>query len=420
VRMRLTGLWLHSDFLKLWTGQTISQFGSQVTILALPLAAALTLHASVAEIGLLSAMSTLPFLLFGLIAGVWVDRMSRRPILIAADLGRAVLLFLVPALALCHVLNVAALVVIAFLVGIFTVFFEVAYQSFLPSLVGSAHLIDGNAKLEITRSAAQVAGPGVAGVLVQLITAPLAIVVDALSFVVSVLFLTWIRTPEPLPTPRDPKEIDIWREIGEGMHFMRNAPLLKAITAGMGTINLFGSIIFTVLVLYATRDLGIGAGLFGTIFMSGNLGFLLGALIARITARRFGIGPSIIGAVLILGIGGLLVPLASGPRLVTVSMLIVAQFSRGLGGAVFNINNLSVRQAVTPTHLLGRINAIVRVIGTGALSVGALAGGTLGSVLGLRPTLGIGAIGSLFAVAWCLWSPLRTLRGQNARMAEPV
>jgi len=418
--MRLTGLWLHSDFLKLWTGQTISQFGSQVTILALPLAAALTLHASVAEIGLLSAMSTLPFLLFGLIAGVWVDRMSRRPILIAADLGRAVLLFLVPALALCHVLNVAALVVIAFLVGIFTVFFEVAYQSFLPSLVGSAHLIDGNAKLEITRSAAQVAGPGVAGVLVQLITAPLAIVVDALSFVVSVLFLTWIRTPEPLPTPRDPKEIDIWREIGEGMHFMRNAPLLKAITAGMGTINLFGSIIFTVLVLYATRDLGIGAGLFGTIFMSGNLGFLLGALIARITARRFGIGPSIIGAVLILGIGGLLVPLASGPRLVTVSMLIVAQFSRGLGGAVFNINNLSVRQAVTPTHLLGRINAIVRVIGTGALSVGALAGGTLGSVLGLRPTLGIGAIGSLFAVAWCLWSPLRTLRGQNARMAEPV
>ncbi len=420
MRMRLTGLWLHSDFLKLWTGQTISQFGSQVTILALPLAAALTLHASVAEIGLLSAMSTLPFLLFGLIAGVWVDRMSRRPILIAADLGRAVLLFLVPALALCHVLNVAALVVIAFLVGIFTVFFEVAYQSFLPSLVGSAHLIDGNAKLEITRSAAQVAGPGVAGVLVQLITAPLAIVVDALSFVVSVLFLTWIRTPEPLPTPRDPKEIDIWREIGEGMHFMRNAPLLKAITAGMGTINLFGSIIFTVLVLYATRDLGIGAGLFGTIFMSGNLGFLLGALIARITARRFGIGPSIIGAVLILGIGGLLVPLASGPRLVTVSMLIVAQFSRGLGGAVFNINNLSVRQAVTPTHLLGRINAIVRVIGTGALSVGALAGGTLGSVLGLRPTLGIGAIGSLFAVAWCLWSPLRTLRGQNARMAEPV
>lgn len=420
MRARLTGLWLHPEFLKLWTGQTISQFGSQITILALPLAAALTLHASAAEIGLLSAMSTLPFLLFGLLAGVWVDRMRRRPILIAADFGRAILLFLVPALALLHALNIVALATIAFLVGVLTVFFEVAYQSFLPALVGRTHLIDGNAKLETTRSAAQVAGPGVAGVLVQLITAPLAVVVDAVSFVISALFLAWIRTPEPLPVSRSPKDTGIWREIGEGMQSMLDAPLLRAITASMGTINLFGNIVFTVLVLYATRDLGIGAGLFGAIFMSGNLGFLLGALVARTMAQRFGMGPSIIGAVLVLTIGGLLVPLASGPRLVTVPMLVMAQFTRGLGGAVFNINNLSVRQAVTPAHLLGRINATVRVIGTGALSIGALAGGTLGSVFGLRPTLGIGAIGSLFAVAWCLWSPLRTFREQNARMAEPV
>lgn len=202
---RLTGLWRHSEFLKLWAGQTISQFGSQVTLLALPLTAALTLHATAADMGLLSAAETAPFLLVGLLAGVWVDRLRRRPILMIADCGRFFLLLLIPLLALLDILRIEALYVIAFFVGILTVFFDVAYQSFLPALVGRAQLVEGNGKLEISQSAAQIAGPGIAGALVQLVTAPFAIVVDALSFLISHL------RPLPADDPHPGTRADLTR-----------------------------------------------------------------------------------------------------------------------------------------------------------------------------------------------------------------
>ncbi len=409
-------LWRHGDFLKLWAGQTVSQFGSQITVLALPLAAALTLHAGAANMGFLAAASTAPFLLVGLFAGVWVDRRRRRPILIVADAARFALLSLIPILALLDALTLAALYVIAFLVGILTVFFEVAYQSFLPAVVGRAHLVDGNGKLETTRSAAQIAGPSAAGALVQLVTAPVAIAVDALSFLVSVLFLGLIRTPEP-PPARPAARRRVWPEIGEGLRAVMDDPMLRATMGSAGTVNIFGSMLFAVYVLYALR-IGIGAGLLGATFAVGNVGYLCGAFLTRPITRRFGTGPTIVAGLIVMAVCGLLVPLAGGPLAVSVLCLMVAQFARGFGGTLFNINNVSLRQAITPDRLLGRVNATSRFVGTGALTIGSLAGGTLGAVFGLRPTLAIGAVGGLFAVIWVLRSPVRTLRTPPAPVEE--
>lgn len=404
----MTALWRHADFLKLWAGQTVSQFGSQVTVLALPLTAALTLHANAANMGFLAAASTAPFLVFGLFAGVWVDRLRRRPILILADIARFALLALIPVLALLGALTLVDLYVIAFLVGILTLFFEVAYQSFLPAVVGRAQLVDGNSKLETTRSAAQIAGPGTAGALVQFVTAPVAIAVDAASFLVSVLFLGLIRTPEPSPA-RTMVRRRVWAEINEGLRAVLDDPILRATMGSAGTVNMFGSLLFAVFVLYALR-LGIGAGLLGVIFAVGNLGYLGGAFLTQPITRRFGVGPTISAGLIVLTFCGLLVPLAGGPLAVSVPCLMAAQFARGFGGTLFNINNVSLRQAITPDHLLGRINATSRFVSTGALTIGSLAGGTLGTVFGLRPTLVIGAVGGLFSVVWVLCSPVRSLR----------
>ncbi len=413
---QVDGLWRHADFLKLWAGQSVSQFGSQITVLALPLTAALTLHASAANMGFLAAASTAPFLLFGLFAGVWVDRLRRRPILMIADVARFVLLLLIPLLALLDALALVDLYVIAFLVGILTVFFEVAYQSFLPAIVGRAHLVDGNGKLKTTRSAAQIAGPSAAGALVQLATAPIAIAADALSFLVSVLFLSLIRTPEPPPVQPATRR-RIWVEIGEGLRAVMDNPILRATMGSAGTVNMFGSMLFAVYVLYALR-IGIGAGLLGLTFAVGNLGYLCGAFVTRRITRRFGIGPTISAGLVILAGGGLLVPLAGGPLIASVSCLTVAQFARGFGGTLFNINNVSLRQTITPDHLLGRVTATSRFVSTGALTIGSLAGGTLGAVFGLRPTLAIGAVGGLFAVVWVFCSPIRTLREQSTPIEE--
>ncbi len=412
----MSSLWRDGDFLKLWAGQTVSQFGSQITVLALPLTAALTLHAGAANMGFLAAASTAPFLIFGLFAGVWVDRLRRRPILIIADIARFALLACIPILALLDALALVDLYIIAFLVGILTVFFEVAYQSFLPAVVGRAQLVDGNGKLETTRSAAQIAGPGAAGALVQLVTAPVAIAVDALSFLVSVLFLSLVRTPEQ-PPARFGARRRVWAEINEGLRAVLDDPILRATMGSAGTVNMFGSLLFAVFVLYALR-LGIGAGLLGVTFGVGNLGYLGGAFLTRPITRRFGVGPTISAGLLILTFCGLLVPLAGGPLVVSVSCLMVAQFARGFGGTLFNINNVSLRQAITPDYLLGRVNATSRFVSTGALTIGSLAGGTLGAVFGLRPTLVIGAVGGLFSVVWVLCSLVRTLREPPALIEE--
>lgn len=408
---RFTGLWRHPDFLKLWAGETISLLGSQITLLALPLTAVLALHANAVQMGLLSAVQMSPFLLVGLFAGVWVDRLRRRPVLIAADIGRFVLLLVIPAAARLGMLHMEELYLIAFLVGTLTVFFDVAYQSFLPTLVGRESLVEGNSKLEVSESGARVAGPSLAGTLVGLVTAPLAIAADALSFLVSALFLGWIHNSEAEPTAAEPGQ-GLWRQIGEGLGFVLGQPLLRAITATTTTGNLFQSMVTAIFVLYATRNLGIGPGLLGLIYGGGNIGFLLGAFFVGHIAARIGVGTTLAGAVLLMGLAVLLIPLASGPLFAVVAVLIAARAVLGFGSTLYNVNQVSLRQAITPDRLQGRMNASVRFMTWGVMPLGSLAGGALGTVLGLRATLLIAALGGLLAVLWLWFSPVRTLKEQ--------
>jgi MFS family permease len=417
MRLQFAGLWRHADFVKLWASQTISLFGSQITFLALPLTAVLVLDATPAQMGLLTAVGAIPSLLVGLFVGVWVDRYRRRPILIAADLGRAALLMVIPVAAILGVLRIGYLYIVVFLVGTLELFFDVAHRSFLPSLVKREQLIEGNSKLAMSRSAAEILGPGVAGGLVQWITAPIAIAVDAISFLISALFLRGIRTPEAKPKPPDDQQ-SIWQEIGEGLKLVSGNGLLRAIAGCIGTLGLFNSVLEAVFVLYVTRELGIGPGLLGVAFASGSVGFLVGTLLPDWVARRFGLGPGLIGGLLLVGLSDLLIPLVNDSLAVVVIILVLmtAQFFFGLGFVIFNTGQVSLRQAITPDCLQGRMNATMSFVGWSIVPLGGLLGGGLGEVMGLRPTLLLAALGEILAVLWLLLSPMRSLREQVSLM----
>lgn len=407
----LSGLWRHPDFLKLWAGQTVSVFGDQISLLALPLAAVLTLQADAAEMGLLGAAERAPFLLLGLFAGVWVDRLRRRPILIGADIGRALLLGSISVAALFGQLTMPYLYVVGFLVGICTVFFHVAYQSYLPALVSRERLVEGNTKLEMSNSVATIAGPGLAGVLVQLVTAPIALLIDACSYALSVVSLLAIRTrePEPRPAATAGQRPNIWREIGEGLRVVLGSRILRAIAGCTGTSNLFSSVTFTVFVLYVTRDLGLSPVLLGIVLAAFGPGGLLGALLAGPLARRFGVGRVIVGSVALGGIANLILPAVGGPFVIVVPLLVLWGFVGGIASPIYNITQVSLRQQITPDRVQGRMNATMRFIVWGTMPVGALLGGFLGEYIGLRSTLLVGTLGSLLAILWVYFSPVRAL-----------
>jgi MFS family permease len=408
VRLRLAGLWRHPDFLKLWAGETVSAFGSEITNLALPLTAVLALRATPAQMGALRAVSIVPALAIGLFAGVWVDRMRRRPILIGTNLGRAVLLATVPLAYALDVLRVEQLYAVVFLTGLLTTFFDTAYFSLLPSLVGKEHLVEGNSKLHLTSSVASIAGPALAGGLMQLVAAPVAILLDAASFVASAAFVGWIRKAEPTPQQSDQTH-DIWGEIKEGLHVVLGNPVLKAIAGGNATYFLFSSAMSAVYLLYLARELRLAPVVIGAILAASGPGFLLGSALNGSITRRLGIGRAIVGAALLSGIANLLVPLSAIVPMIGVPLLITAQFLSGFAAMVFSLDQLSLRQAITPDRLLGRMNATMRVISWSAAPAGALLGGVVGQV-GLRPALFLAALGTLSAVLWLFFSPLPALR----------
>ena len=408
-RPRLTGLWRHPEFLRFWAAQSISQVGTQVTVLALPLVAALSLDASPFAVGLLAAMETAPFLLVGLFAGVWVDRRRRRPLLIAADLGRAALLLTIPVAAFLGALRMELLYAVAFFGGVLTLFFDVAFVSYLPALVRRDELVDGNSKLQASASGAQVVGPGLAGTLIGLVGAPGALVVDAVSFLGSALLLARVRTPEPVPAP-PVRRPHVWREIGEGLRAVGRQPVLRALATCSATINLAVGVFFAVYVLYMTRDLGLSPGAIGLVFAVGGVGALIGALLADPARRRFGAGPTIIAAQSLFGLTGLLVPLAVLVPAIALPMVVASEFLQWLTVLIYDVNAVSLRQAITPDRLQGRVSATLRVLGWGMRPVGALVGGYLGGVIGLAWTLVVGELGMLVAVLWLVASPLPRLR----------
>ena len=412
-----SGLWRHSDFLRLWSAETVSQFGTQVSQLALPLTAVLVLDATAFQVAVLGTVEFLPFMLFTLPAGVWVDRLRRRPILIAGDFARAVLLISIPVAYLAGSLTLDQLYVVGFLVGTCTVFFDVSYQSYLPSLVDREHIIEGNSKLEISRSAAQMGGPGLGGVLVQLLTAPYAILVDAASFLGSGLFILGIRKQEPTPEPHavEAGKPSLWTELKEGLRFVLSNPNLRAQAACTATSNFFSQLVFAIVIVFLVRKIGLTPGVIGLVISLGSVGALIAAFTATRISARFGIGPTTIGVGLLWGPGTLLVALAPIGN-AAIPVLVLAQLLLGFAVVVYNIVQVSYRQAICPPRLQGRMNSVMRFIVWGTIPLGSLTGGALGTTIGLRETMVIGSIGSALAILWIVFSPQRQLR----EMPEPV
>ena len=412
-------LWRHRDFRLLWGGQAVSRLGSQVSILAIPLVAIQLLHASTFEVGLLSTFETLPFLLVGLPAGAWVDRMARRPVLIGADVGRALLLATVPVGRETGVLGMGQLYAVALSTGVLTVFFDVAYQSYLPALVERDELVDGNAKLAATDSGAQVVGPGIGGALIAAVGAANAVVADAGSFVVSCLSLAFIRAREerhPRTTSAQPRTT-LRTEIAEGLRFVLREPRIRSVAGATGTANLFSSMLFAVLLVFAVRQLGLGPGRLGLVFALGNVGALIGALTGGRIARRVGVGPTILWSMVLCGAGNLAFPLAT-PGTATLLLVVGTAVTAG-GSVVYNISQVSMRQALCPLHLQGRMNASVRCLIWGTMPIGAFLGGVFGTWLGLRTTLWIAAGGGLGAFLWILPSPVPGIRDMPEPTGEP-
>jgi MFS family permease len=401
------GLWRHTDFLKLWSAETISQVGSQVTGLALPFVAILTLDVSAFEVALLGVVEFAPFILVSLPAGVWVDRMRRKRILVVSDIGRAALLLSVPIAYWLDVLSIWQLYVVGFAVGVFTVFFDVAYQSYLPSLVNRDQLVEGNSKLEVSRSGAQIAGPSIAGPLVEILTAPVAILVDAISFVASGLFLFGIRKEEELPEPKPEEKTSMKADLGEGLRYVLGHRYLRWIAASTATFNFWGNVMFAVYVVYMVRELELGPTAIGLIFAVGSVGYLAGALVTSRLSSRLGVGPTIVlGSA--LGIPSLLVPLA--PKSYPEPFLIASQALVSLGLPIYNVTQVSLRQAITPERLQGRMNSVMRFVVWGVIPLGTLAGGALASAVSLKFAIWVGAIGSCTAFLPVLLSSVRSLK----------
>jgi MFS family permease len=398
-------LWRNGDFLRLWSAQTVSQFGSQISNLALPLAAILVLDATTFEVAALGVVEFLPFVLFTLPAGVWVDRLRRRSILVVADWGRAAALASIPVAYLSGALTLSQLYVVGFVTGTLTVFFDVAYQSYLPSLVERGQIGEGNSKLEVSRSAAQVAGPGLGGLLVGALSAPYAIAADAASFVGSALLMTAIKRVEELPATLAGSPRRMRAEIAEGLRYVFRHPLMRPMMLFVATSNFFTMLIFSILLVFAVRALHLSAATIGLIFSLGSLGTLAAALTATRIAGRFGIGRTLIVIAAAGGLAFVFIPLASGSH--AFAFLVIAQLLFGFCALVTNIIAISLLQAITPDRLLGRMNASRRFVVWGVVPLGGLAGGALGSHLGLRETMWIGAVGASLAFLPMLFSPIR-------------
>ena len=374
----------------------------------------------------MATVEFLPFILISLPAGVWIDRMRRRPILIIGDLGRAASLLSIPIAAAFGALTIWQLYLVGFLNGCLTVFFDVAYQSYLPALVDREDILEGNSKLEISRSAAQITGPGIAGFLIGAITAPLAILVDSISFIGSAFFVWRIHKPEPTPQRKvdaQGKNVGMRTEIGEGLRWVLGSRYLRAIAACTGTSNLFGNIGFAIILLYAVSavsagGLGLNAQEIGIILSIGSVGALVAAVSANRIGRWLGVGPTI---VISIGLGAPpALVFALMPPDLAVPLGSAALFLLTFSGVVYNINQVSFRQAITPSPMQGRMNATMRFIVWGTIPVGNLLGGFLGGTIGLQQTVLVSGVLSFIPILPVLFSPVRSIREMPAPLTDDV
>jgi MFS family permease len=408
LRLRpLTGLWLHPDFRRLWLGQTISEFGSMMG--ALSLLAILAFHASPVQMGLLEMLHSAPALILGLFAGVWVDRRRRRPLLIGADVGRFLLLMGIVLLTLTGWLRMELLYLAAFLIGCLTVLFGIAYRSYLPTLVEREQLLEANGKLSATEALADITSPAVGGLLVQVVSVMFAALIDAMTYLVSAIFLVSIQTPEP--TPVSNHEQSVWSDIKSGLHFVWSSRPLRALALATATWTFFGSFFAALYALYILRQIGLSPAMLGLFIGAGGVGAFFGALIVGRVTGRLGVGYTLIGALLFSGSIGWLVPLAAAlDKTTATAVLLINQLVGDIAIAIFLVTQISLRQQLTPDAMLGRMNASFEFLVGGAGTVGIMVGGLLGEWLGIRQSLSIAVLGVMLAALWLLHSPVRTMK----------
>ncbi|MFJ5234070.1 MFS transporter [Kitasatospora sp. NPDC088391] len=416
LRRRIPELLHDPAFRRYWTGQTVSSLGDQITLLVVPLIAATALHADAAQMGYLSAAGYLPYLLLSLHAGGWADRYGhRRRVMIATDLGRAAVLLTVPACWAAGLLTLWQLYAAVLLTGVLSVLFNVCNPPLFVALVPADQYLRGTALINGSRAAAYVAGPGLGGLLVQLLAAPLTLVLDALSFVASALFLRRIDPVEPPPAAPGKGSTT------EGMRWIRRDPVVRAALLGTATVNLFTFVVGALFVLYATRELGFSAGLLGAVLSAAAVGTLIGAALTGRLAARIGVGPAFLFGLVAFPAPLLLVPMAGGSA-GGAALLFGAEFLSGIGVMILDITAGSIFAACIPDALRSRVSGAYQAVNYGVRPVGSLLGGLLGSTLGLRPALWIAAVGAIASGLWVLFSPIprmRELPGPGAAAAEP-
>jgi MFS family permease len=440
-------------FTALWYSETVSLFGSQVTFIAIPLLAALTLNAGAFEMGLIAAVETLPYLLFSLPAGVLADRIDRRRLLIVANLARAALVLAIPMSVAFGALSLPLLYLLSFLIGTFSVVFDVAYQTFVPDLLETDELLAGNQRIELSESAARTVGPGLGGALVA-VAGSSALIIDAFSYLMSAFGLLFARRkPPPVvdaddgidgqPVRPDAIEganasighlVDMWEYVAAiearlarleaaavarkdrwgmraafaGLGIVGRDRILRDMAASTATFNLASAAISAVFVLYAATEIGMDATSIGILLAAGNVGFVIGAVAVGAATRRFGVGPMLVASSVLGAIATIILPFAAGAA--AVGFLFAGRFLGAFTIPFYNVNALVLRQSRAPREALGRVNAVFRMLDWGALPVGALLGGSVGSVFGLRATLAMGAILGVASAGWLIWSPLRRIR----------
>lgn len=403
-------IWRNGAFVRLWLASTISYFGSFITRTALPFAAILVLGAGPLEVSALRSLELVGWLVFGLFAGAWVDRLRRRPIMIVADLGRAILLGSIPLAAIAGVLSLPQLLIVAFLAAILSTFFNTASVAYLPTVIAKTRLITANSALSASESVAEFSGFGVSGFLVQILSAPIAIAFDAASFLVSAVLLATIHRDEPARPAVVDRE-PILDEVRAGWRVLAGSPILRAIAAAHSATHVLWGVFGTTYLLFATQDIGLGPAAIGIITALGGAGSFVGAAVAGRLAKRIGLGPSMLLGLLGLSIGSALIPLApSGAILLGAIFLIGQQVIGDSAGTVYDILETSLTQSIVDGRVLGRVNATVGLFTTLLALVGSIGGGIVAEVFGLRAAMAVGVIGGATSVAFIWFSPIRTLR----------
>jgi MFS family permease len=393
------------EFRRFWAGETISLFGDQISLLALPLTGVLALHASAAEMGYLTAAGIAPALVFSLHAGAWLDRRGRRRrTMIVTVLGRAALLVTIPVAYWFGVLSLAQLYVVSFLIGTLSVFFFVAYTTLFVSLVPRERYLEANSLLNGSRAFSFVGGPSVAGVLVQALSAPGALIADAISFLVSAFTLGSISPVEP------PTEEAQRGHVKAGLRYLWRSPVIRASLLATATINFFNFVFWALFILYVTRTLGVNPGVLGLVLGAASVGGVIGSILTGRISRRLGVGPAFVLGCVVFPAPLVLVPLAHGPYWLVLTLLFAAEFLSGFGVMILDIVGGSIKTALIPDRLRARVAGAYMVVNYGVRPLGALTGGALGTWIGLRPTLWIASTAAIAGVLWLLPSPLMRMR----------